>query len=212
LQGNFNAWPFYSYPDNMKGIKMTGGWGPGVGVFTPTWAFYDSFDPLDKRRSLLIANYTTKSGQLKDRTNMRGPVMRKYPDNDSPEMQGNDIPVLRYADVLLMLAEAINNKGNGPTIEAIGFVNEVRHQHGGLGDLPAAATASKEAFNTALLKERGWDLYFEGVRKMDLIRFGKWQSALTAAGKTPGPGELFPVPQYAIDVSNGKLSQTPGFN
>ncbi|NII25288.1 RagB/SusD family nutrient uptake outer membrane protein [Pseudoflavitalea sp. X16] len=211
FQGSFNAWAFYSYPDNMKGIKMNGGWGPGVGVFTPTWAFYDSFDPLDKRRQLLIPTYVTKSGQTKDRTNMRGPVLRKYPDNDGPEMQGNDIPVLRYADVLLMLAEAIN-QNNGPTAEAIGFVNEVRSKHGGMGNLAAADIASKQAFNDAILRERGWDLYFEGVRKMDLIRHGKWQSALTAAGKTPGPGELFPVPQYVIDVSNGKLQQTPGYN
>lgn len=210
LQGNFNAWPLYCYPSDMRGAKVDGGWGPNVGVCTPTWDFYDSFDPLDKRRALMIPSYTNKSGQLRDRSNMRGPVLVKYPDNDGPEFQGNDIPVLRYGDVLLMLAEAVNQQG-GPTPEAIGWVNDVREKHGGLSPLPGSATDLQPAFNEAIFAERGWDLYFEGLRKFDLVRFGKWPSALVAAGKTPGPSDLFPVPQYAIDVSNNTLEQTDGY-
>ena len=51
---------------------------------------------------------------------------------------------------------------------------------------------------------------FEGVRKMDLVRQGKWSSALQSVGKIPGP-HLFPVPQYAINVSGGKLTPTSGY-
>jgi hypothetical protein len=54
----------------------------------------------------------------------------------------------------------------------------------------------------------------EGQRKMDLVRHGKWQSALQAVGKTPPPAAsdfLFPISQYALDASNGKLTQTPGY-
>ncbi len=66
----------------------------------------------------------------------------------------------------------------------------------------------------AILRERGWDLFMEGQRKMDLVRHGKWQPALQSVGKTPPPAAsnfLFPIPQYALDASNGKLTQTPGY-
>lgn len=212
LKGNFNIWGRYCYPAGMKGISMPSGWASPAGAFTPTWAFYDSFDPADKRRELMIPAYTTIGGQAKTRANMRGPVLRKYPDESGgADFQGNDIPLLRYADVLLMLAESIN-QNSGPTSEAIGFVNEVRQKHGHIGNLSATDIASKTALNDAIFRERGWEMYFEGLRKMDLIRFGKWQSALNAAGKTPDPNKvLFPVPQYALDVSSGKLKQTDGY-
>jgi hypothetical protein len=210
LQGNFNAWAFYCLPSDFKGTSLDGGWATR-GVFTATWEFYDSFETTDKRRQMLIPSYTSKTGVARNRSNMEGAVVRKYPDESgTTNVQGNDIPLLRYADVMLMLAEAINENKSGPTPEAIALVNEVRAKHGGLAPLPAAAVASKAAFNDAILAERGHDLYFEGVRKMDLIRHGKWNAALTGVGKVPGP-MLFPVPQYAINVSEGKLQQTEGF-
>ena len=56
--------------------------------------------------------------------------------------------------------------------------------------------------------------FLEGQRKMDLVRNGKWQSALIAVGKTLPPVAsdfLFPIPQYALDAGKGKLTQTPGY-
>lgn len=208
--GNFNAIALYCLPADFKSIKLNGGWN---NVFRPTWQFYDSFDPADKRRNLLIASYTDKSGKARDRSNMVGPVLRKYLDESTPgaDIQGNDIPILRYADVLLMLAEAINQQ-QGPTAEVIALINEVRQKHGGLGGLATSKTATRQALNDAILEERGWDLYLEGVRKIDLVRHGKWISAIEAAGKrVHGPSELFPLPQYAIIVSNGKMIQNPGY-
>ena len=210
---NFNAMALYCLPNDFKSIKLGGGWANPSGVFCPTWAFYDTFDPADKRRNLLVATYTDKAGKERNRSNMRGPVLRKYPDESSPgaDVQGNDMPVLRYADVLLMLAEAINQI-SGPTAEAIALVNEVRTKHGGIAALSASSTASKTAFNDAILMERGFEFYFEGIRKIDLVRHGKWASALEAAGKVNrGPSELFPIPQYVINVGEGKIEQTPGY-
>ena len=220
-KGNFNAWGFYTYPSDYPGMLSTGprkGGYSNPSSFTATWSFYDSFDPLDKRRALLITTYNAvnsagnPTGVVKTRASLRGPVIAKYPDDDATAFQGNDIPVLRYADVLLMLAEAINGHA-GPTSEAIGFVNTVRAR-AGVSDLPLAATASKEAFAAAILQERAWELYFEGFRRIDLMRFGKWNEYLQAAGKTPNPigaNGYFPIPQYVLSAGNGKIQQNDGY-
>jgi hypothetical protein len=207
-----NAWSYYLYPADFPGITQKGGWASPNGAYTPTWAFYDSFDAKDVRRAMMIPSYTNLSGQPRDRSNMRGPVLMKYPDEDKAPstLQGNDIPVIRYADVLLMLAEAISHNNNGPTSEAIQMVNSVRSR-AGIAGLSAPDTASMQAFDDALLRERGWELCFEGQRRIDLMRLGQWENLVgNVTGKLPGPA-LFPVPQYAINSGNGKLTQTPGY-
>ncbi|WP_207436307.1 RagB/SusD family nutrient uptake outer membrane protein [Sabulibacter ruber] len=213
---NFNAWGFYTFPSDyaagtLTGSARAGGWA-WPGALLATWEFYDSFDPADKRRELLLDTYPATWGGTYTRANMRGPVINKYPDDAPQAFQGNDLPQVRYADVLLMLAEAINGQ-SGPTSEASGFVNQVRNR-AGLEDLTAAETASKEAFSAALLRERAWELYFEGFRRVDLMRFGKWDEYLQAAGKTPNPigaNGYLPIPQYALNASKGSLSQTQGY-
>jgi hypothetical protein len=138
---------------------------------------------------------------------LRGPIIVKYPDDDPTAYSGNDIPVCRYADVLLMLAEAINEQV-GPTTEAQGYINLVR-KRAGISELSGLEIASKDAFREAILRERGWELYFEGQRRVDLLRHNKWTSALSSVGKKPNPGTaLFPVPQYMLDLG---LKQTDGY-
>ena len=214
---NFNPWVYYlqpsGYPGN-PGNQNHGGWVyPNAPIMT-TWAFYDSFDPADKRRQSLVASYVPYWGgaPTNKASGLRGAVITKYQDVDNTVYQGNDIVVARYADVLLMLAEAINGN-SGPTSEAQGFVNQVRTR-AGIGNLSAGDVASKDAFATALLRERGWELYFEGFRRVDLMRFGKWNTYLQAAGKNPNPvgaNGYFPIPQYALDAAKGKLTQTAGY-
>ena len=196
-EGNFNA--FYKYC-RWSDYPQMSGWDM---VFSATWDFYDSFDPADERRTLLQDSYGTH-----DRTDLPGAVINKYPpQNLDQTYQGNDIPVARYADVLLMLAEAINENNNGPTQEAIDLVNEVRDR-AEIADLSAGDTANKTAFNDAILQERAWELYFEGVRLFDLKRHGKWPSALVGiAGKNAGPATI-PIPAYA--VSDG-VEQNPEY-
>lgn len=208
-QGNMNAWSYYTYPSDFPGLTQQGGWANPSGAFTATWQFYDSFNPNDRRRELLIAQYTSRSGAQKNRSNMRGPVIMKYPDEDKTAFaQGNDIPLARYADVMLMLAEAINEV-SGPTAEAQKLVNDVRNRSNA-GNLSANDVANKQAFKDAILRERAFELFFEGWRRIDLIRHGKWGDALRSVGKTPGPA-LFPVPQYALEAGKGALTQTPGY-
>lgn len=77
----------------------------------------------------------------------------------------NNWPVLRYADVLLMLAEAIN-EASGPTAEAVGYLNQVRTRAG----LKEVSGLAKDAFRTAVLQERRVELAFENHRWFDLQR------------------------------------------
>ncbi|MEK6481420.1 RagB/SusD family nutrient uptake outer membrane protein [Catalinimonas sp. 4WD22] len=222
--GNFNAYPYYCLPADYPGIFQNGntavpqgGWAQPNAPYMATWEFYDSFDPADERRQMLVDSYVAiketsggvAAGEVRDRTNLRGAVVEKYADEGNGPFYGNDLMVARYADVMLMLAEAIN-ENSGPTQEAIGLVNEVRAR-AEIGPLEAAAVASKDAFNEAILQERGWELFFEGVRKFDLERHGQWPSAVQAVeNKNPSP-YLYPIPVYAITDSEGKLSQNPGY-
>ncbi|HEY8780357.1 MAG TPA: RagB/SusD family nutrient uptake outer membrane protein [Mucilaginibacter sp.] len=209
----FNAWHFYCYPsdDPSSGTIKSSWGGAGVASMMATFQFYNSFDPADKRRNLLSASYTTSSGQLVDQaTGLAGVVISKYPDNDLPlnSLQGNDIPGARLADVMLMLAEA-ENQVNGPGADAISLVNQVRAAHGGLGPMPGSATADKASFDAWILKEQGWDLYFEGDRKMELIRHGQYNTALQSVGKTPS-NPLLPISYFNLASGKG-LTQTPGY-
>lgn len=221
--GNFNAFPFYCYPSNYIGNKIPSGWGGNDGgVFAANWKFYDSFDPSDTRRAILIPEYKMSKGSykpgedsIKHRAALRGAVIAKYADDGGlvNSVQGNDLVVCRYADVLLMLAEAIN-ENSGPTAEAVSLVNQIRTRAGLLGSkgVSASESVSKDAFRDMLFIERGHELYFEGLRKMDLIRMNKVQSALTGAGKTVGPNyNLFPLPDYAISNSKNQLIQNDGY-
>ncbi|HTG65280.1 MAG TPA: RagB/SusD family nutrient uptake outer membrane protein, partial [Flavobacterium sp.] len=95
-----------------------------------------------------------------------------------------------YSDVLLMLAEASNQVNNGPNAEAIEAVNQVRRRAFGVdintpsvaADLTAADIANKASFQLAVEKERTLELCFEGFRRLDLIRWGKYVSTMKSVG------------------------------
>ncbi len=114
--------------------------------------------------------------------------------NNDEDDASNNFVVFRYADVLLMLAEAI-----GESTEAYNLINQVRNR-AGLGDIDASTPGT---FDEKLLHERRVELAFENHRWADLLRFGMAESTLTAIGKTPRL--LFLIPQRELDVN-------PGFN
>ncbi|MFD0792356.1 RagB/SusD family nutrient uptake outer membrane protein [Mucilaginibacter litoreus] len=116
----------------------------------------------------------------------------------------NDYVILRYADVVLMKAEAIMRGGTDPEgATALSLVNSVRAPRG-----IAPLTAVNEA---DMLMERGHELYWEGWRRNDLIRFGKFNDPVdqrpNASDKTR---TLYPIPQRAVDT-NPNLKQNPGY-
>jgi hypothetical protein len=125
--------------------------------------------------------------------------------NNSPE----DFPVLRYADVLLMKAEALNELGQ--TTQAEEPLNEVRTR-AGLGDVSGL---SQSDMRTKILHERRMELAFEGQRWFDLIRINNGQYGidfLHSIGKLNMNTKflLMPIPQVDIDA-NPNLAQNPGY-
>ena len=172
----------------------------------------------------MVECYESKNGEKIDRSNSsqlaKGALPLKYGmDPDMKDGQsGIDVVIYRYADVLLRLAECINRNEGSPTTEAIGLVNRVR-KRAGLSELDDAQTASGEAFNEAILLERGHEFYLEGLRRQDLIRFGKYveyaNNRIDAINKSEGRGYFnvheghnrFWIPQSFIDESKGAIKQ-----
>ncbi|HCW06374.1 MAG TPA: RagB/SusD family nutrient uptake outer membrane protein, partial [Cytophagales bacterium] len=118
--------------------------------------------------------------------------------------------VIRYADVLLMLAEAYNQTGNDATAQAM--LNQVRARARNTGSDPSAlpdVTATGAALLQAIKDERRWEFAMEGHRFHDLVRWGDAASALAGLGYSEPKHRYYPIPQPAINQSGGVLIQNP---
>lgn len=178
-------------------------------------AFFDSFNPADKRRKLLDTNYVNKLGQIvaqKDITPItkHGVLLKKYMDPNSVGGSGaTNIPIFRLADVYLIAAEAAAQISGG-TAEAYGYINTVRAR-AGLADLTAGL--DKAQFVDSVLQERSWELFGEGDRWYDLTRTNTYLQVIPSAvndvypTRTPQKKHrFFPIPLDEINA-NPKLEQ-----
>lgn len=216
--GNMNCWTYYCYPKNVYAVDENGnnidpfcnqnrGAGAGWGqYFSVNKSFYDSFEAGDLRKEAIITRFRSKSFSDNNGwvtpddlgTKWDGYIANKYyPESATTQYQGNDIALARWADVLLMYAEADVRLNNTVSQSAISCVNQVRNR-AGLANLTADKTSSVSAFLDALLEERAHELWFEGFRKIDLIRFGKYYTTMSALGRTP-TSEYIPIPDYAVE-------------
>ncbi|MFD2570656.1 RagB/SusD family nutrient uptake outer membrane protein [Spirosoma soli] len=130
-------------------------------------------------------------------------VPRKYYDElSSTNDVGNDFPVLRFADVLLLYAEALNEVGYQADGEAFRVLNLVRSR-AGVAPYTAAQLATKEAFRAAVINERRLELALENDRWFDLLRTGTAVDALKATNITmPAYRVLYAIPKSEIDTYN----------
>ena len=132
------------------------------------------------------------------------------PTASNPELAGNDWIVLRYADVLLMHVEAILAGGQETTATAaLNSFQQVRNRAG--LTTPVTSVTKQE-----LLDERRVELAFENHRFFDLVRFGVAQEVLSSYSDANGysfnaTDLLLPIPQREINLSNGMMSQNPGY-
>ena len=138
------------------------------------------------------------------------PDMRKYTGQigNSGGADWINHRILRYADVLLMQAEASNELGDGVT--AAKYLEMVRSRARGSnnGVLPYIAFINQDQMRTAIKNERRWEFAMEGYRFYDLVRWGDAVEALSALGYTDRC-KYYPIPQKAIDLSGGILKQNP---
>ncbi|MGB1518338.1 MAG: RagB/SusD family nutrient uptake outer membrane protein [Crocinitomicaceae bacterium] len=201
----------------FNGIRQYDGpvYGDGNSYNLPTQNLYDAFDPADPRRDVTVLDIDGFIAAQADPSSITyaigagghtGYYNNKYikrqgeiglPDNDltSPV----NYRVIRYADVLLMAAEA--NFLVGSTGLAQQYVDEVRARVG----MPSVAVTSLDV----IMNERRLELSCEGHRFYDLVRSG--QASTYIEGFQTGKHELFPIPQVEIDLAGGNWSQNPGY-
>lgn len=211
-----NSWMNVSFPDNFyqeprTGLTFSNTWVNWPNEFRILDGFYNSFEEGDERRNLIISEYVDQSGNLISLLNNDNTRCFKYwPDpNAQGASHGNDVPDIRYADILLTRAEALNEL-SGPSSESIGLINQVRNR-AGLGPLDAG-NYSQDLLRNHILKERGWEFYAEGHRRMDLMRMDKFISGAIARGKLNARDihTRFPIPQVVMD-SDPQLVQNEGY-
>lgn len=159
--------------------------------------FTDAVDNVNKE-----LNFTPKISSLEKAFANEGVRNVKYEvqRNNNRFDQDNDFALFRFADVLLMKAEASLRLGN--SAEALTLVNRVRER--------AKAAPLLSVTLDVLLAERGREFAWEGWRRNDLIRFGKWSSSWEFKSNNQPHRSLFPIPAQQIS-NNPNLKQNPGY-
>jgi hypothetical protein len=212
------------------------------GSFLAELGFLDSYHASDVRKNAtwlmqynrrpdgMLVTWTLRAPNSVGPYGREMPTPRKFLDPDSPgggQDEANYV-ILRYADVLLMLAEALNEV-SGPMEEVYGLVEQVRAR-AGLGAVPLPRGLSKQALKDRIFLERRWELALEGphgwfdsrrnwawskarieehMRQGQLIGFrgSRWPKAFTTLTEQY---RLAPIPQKALDL-NPQLEQNPGW-
>lgn len=173
-----------------------------------TSSLLNTFPTGDTRKDLITYVQVEKNVRL----------MNKFYDTKSPTFKtvGNDQILLRYADVLLMYAEALNeiqyDASEGSL--ALKYLNAVR-QRAGISNLTAKQLPTQEKFRKGILVERQREFPYEGQRWFDLVRMGFAKSVMAENGVEIKDYQLlFPIPQQEIEKVGNKsiLWQNPGYD
>jgi hypothetical protein len=216
--------------------------GGQVGTWDGTWSFdvtkcyainralpelFESYNTNDLRRDYNVINYmiTDGEGTQKPVTYDGLYFAYKWRHDINSETRGYNVewqspfnfPLTRFADILLVYAEAQCRADGTPNAEAYDAINSIRTRAG----LSGLKELSGEEFLQAVLDERKWELCYEGHRWFDLVRYGKLIEAVQACKEgnpeaanniTENKHELFPIPQREIQISGGDLKQNPGYS
>jgi starch-binding outer membrane protein, SusD/RagB family len=204
--------PRSDYYTKAPADSLIGGWGFNL----PKQKLWDAFiaaGDVNRRKQTLmsVGELTTAGGAWSNPTayDYEGFFARKYgtfiPQTGGPigELNyGTNWRHIRYADVLLMAAEAYNKSSND--LKARGYLNDVRTRSG----LGAVATSGAALF-TDIVKERQLELAFEGVRFTDLVRWGLAATELGTLGYQQAKHSLLPIPDF--EVRAALLPQNPNW-
>lgn len=223
----------------IKYARITGqGWGypsyqhPADGPYTtgvrahftlPTLPLIKNWSDKDLRKDYnLYSSYTNRSGKLTTFPTAEPICFRKFRDTPA-NPAGNDFPILRYAEALLIYAEAVSQANNGPTAQALESLNKVHRRAYGY---PSGSVSpvdftlegqSAASFRELVMTERAYEFMMEASRWYDLKRLGvaKLKEIIkTARGKDVKDAHLFwPIPKQEMD-NNPDLTpadQNPGY-
>ncbi|MHB8205996.1 RagB/SusD family nutrient uptake outer membrane protein [Mucilaginibacter sp.] len=204
----------YSQVQGVRGVTG-GGWGFNV----PSAELAAAYEPGDPRRdaTIIFRGETTPEGDVINATGDNPMYNQKsyvpfslYVPGFNEGCQQDKI-VLRYAEVLLMNAEANNEMGNaGAALTSLELVR-ARARAGNSSILPPVTTIDQTALRTAIWNERHVELAMEFDRYFDVIRQGRGAAVFGNRGFKAGKNEVWPLPQNEIDLSAGTLTQNPGY-
>jgi len=211
-----------SYNNNCngaQGVRGSGDWDLGWGWNVPSQALVDSYEAGDPRKTTTILSSGGPDGYGLTVPAALGTIQpywnRKVYSNPVRRSATGikyanwlNIRLLRYADVLLMAAEAANEVGGAAnTTKALGYLEMVRGRARGTANvLPQVTTTVQADLRTAIKKERRAEFGMEYERFFDLVRWGDAVNVLGAAGYTD-KCKYYPIPQSIIDKAQGKLTQ-----
>lgn len=213
---------------NVNGTELLNHFGPLAHpiiqnrwqYYAVTWDFYHSFNDADDRKKEFFPIYNGTDGLVHMEAPTPGAIppagdlympdvaTMKYADPNGPQTyyDGHSVDILRYADVLLSRAEALNEL-NGPNAESISLINQVKAR----SHAPQLVLAnySQSTLRDAILQERGWEFFYEGKRRADLMRMGKYDvivnGYLTRTGQTPHVqmprDQYFPYPLNQVQIN-----------
>ncbi len=207
--------------NEVQGVRGTPNLGWGFN--RPSDDLIAAYEPGDPRReaTILYPGEVLPDGSdiVQDNPNI---VNERYNQKafvpDHPGTNGNgpgNIRRLRFADIILMAAEACNE--NGKTDQALMYLNMIRDRARGNRPpsiLPEVTETNQGVLRELIWKERRIELAMEQHRWFDLLRQGRAAEVMLAVGKenfTPGKNELLPIPQSEIDLTEGSLVQNPGW-
>lgn len=231
-----NASPYYNWGGATRGqgnyaVQQTGirgisgsdamPYAPGWSTNLPTADLAAAFEVVDQRRAVTIldieaykaANPAFNVSYQEAPYKNTGLYNQKYQPRKG-ETSGqvelnylNNFRTIRYAEVLLMAAEANNRSSSPNDAKARTYLNEVRRR--AFQSDSHAINASGNALYEAILQERRVELAMEGDRFFDLVRTGRAAAVLGPLGFVTGKHEVFPIPQEEVQISD--LTQNPNY-
>jgi hypothetical protein len=221
---SYNNWLSDVLPDVPQYVEPSGLSLQEWSGYKMPWTTQGKFDSTDKRTTMLLRRYPIDlNGTLFDAKTggtLNGvyypPLLGAIPMKYGPDPLGTggpsgvDIIVWRYADVELLLAEAINNL-SGPTVEAYALINDVRTR---AGVTPfALSSLSQTQFQSKIMDERLFEFWCEGQRREDMIRWGTFYQYAASQGSpfANANDTLYPLPVKVISETNGVVTQNPGY-
>ena len=198
-------------PRGYNGSVYASGWSFNV----PTQDLYDSYDVTDTRRGVAILDIEawaeSTGAEYSKGYEHTGYFNHKYIpraglSGAQQELNyGINFRAIRYADVLLMAAEANSRKASPNETKAQNYLNQVRFR--AFGNSSKASSSTGATLTKEIWNERRLELAMEGHRFFDLVRTGEAAAKIT--GFVAGKHEVFPIPQTEIDISG--LTQNAGY-